>query len=117
MFKFGCLSLIILIFSLFIVIYLYFFQLLVIGVLACLINKHFNSSKKTQHNEKHNYTNNIKIEPNHNTIDSDSLKKRQIYKTIASNIMEKKYGKNWMFLELDENDEKILDELRSEICK
>ena len=117
MFKFGCLGLIILIFSLFIVIYLYFFQLLVIGILACVINKHFNKSNPPKLNEKYNYTNNIKIEPNHNTIDRDFLKKRQIYKNIASNIMEKKYGKNWMFFELDENDEKILDELRSEICK
>lgn len=48
---------------------------------------------------------------------SNFIDKRKTYTRIASLLMEDKYGTEWMFVELSKDDERLLDELRKEICK
>jgi hypothetical protein len=92
---------------------MYLLEFFILGVFMWLIGKFISSKDNKQSNaiEKKIIIN------EEQEIQSNFIDKRKTYARIASLLMEDKYGTEWMFVELSKDDERLLDELRKEICK
>jgi Na+-transporting methylmalonyl-CoA/oxaloacetate decarboxylase gamma subunit len=96
---------------------MYLLEFFILGAIMWLIGNFIgklisSTNKKESNNLEKQIANDEDTEIKSNFID-----RRRTYARIASLLMEDKYGKEWMFVDLTKDDERLLDELRKEICR
>lgn len=117
MFKIGCLMMLFMLMIIGVIVSMYLLEFLVLGVMMWFIGGFIKNYTKNSDNHKDMVSKKEIVTDQDDQIQSNFVEKRKTYARIASLLMEDKYGTEWMFVELSKDDERLLDELRKEICK
>lgn len=117
MLKLGCFMMLFIIMIISIIISMYLLEFLMLGLVMWFIGDFIKKYSKNSHNLKDTVLKKEIATDQDDQIQSNFIEKRKTYARIASLLMEDKYGTEWMFVELSKDDERLLDELRKEICK